>query len=118
MELWQHRRGPHALAQLLQQRWEALQHRFDFGRTLLLRRAVAAVLVVVAAVLALMPGPASSADDAVVVAARDLAAGTVLRQARSPCAGYPNRWYLTAPFGFRPRCWAGRWPHRSAVVNR
>ena len=91
MELWQHRRGPHALAPVLWQRWEALQHQFDFGRTLLLRRAVAAVFVVVAAVLALMPGPASSADDAVVVAARDLTAGTVLGASQVTLRGLPEQ---------------------------
>ncbi|HKR52381.1 MAG TPA: SAF domain-containing protein, partial [Pseudonocardiaceae bacterium] len=47
-----------------------------FGRTLLLRRAAAAVLVGVAAVLALTPEEGSLV--AAVVAARDLAPGTVL----------------------------------------
>jgi pilus assembly protein CpaB len=72
------RRGPRALEPVLRQWWEALARRSGFGRTLLLRRVIAAMLVVLAAVLALAPGRASSTDDAVVVAARDLAAGTVL----------------------------------------
>ncbi|MDQ2790474.1 MAG: hypothetical protein DLM60_06405 [Pseudonocardiales bacterium] len=70
--------GPRALGSVLRQRWEAVARRSGFGRTLLLRRTIAAALVGLAAVLALAPGRASPADDAVVVAARDLAAGTVL----------------------------------------
>jgi Flp pilus assembly protein CpaB len=75
----------------LRQRWEALQCRSGFGRTLLLRRAVATVLVGLAAVLALAPARASSADDAVVVAAQNLAAGTVLESALVTLRGIPKQ---------------------------
>lgn len=78
MRRWRDQSGAHPVAQLIGQRWEALQRRSGFGRTLLLRRAAAGVLVGLAAVLALMPSGGSSADDMVVVAARDLAPGTVL----------------------------------------
>jgi len=57
----------------------------------LLRRAIAAVLVVLAVVLALIPGRASSADEDVVVAARDLAAGTVLGASQVTLRGLPEQ---------------------------
>jgi Flp pilus assembly protein CpaB len=47
------------------------------------------MLVGLAAVLALAPGQASSADDAVVVAARDLAPGTVLEASEVTLRGLP-----------------------------
>jgi pilus assembly protein CpaB len=75
----------------LRQQWEALRCRSGFGRTLWLRRAVAAVLVGLAAVLALAPGRAGSADDAVVVAAQNLAAGTVLEPALVTLRGIPKQ---------------------------
>ena len=75
----------------MRQRWEALQRRSGFGRALLLRRATAAALVALAAVLALDPGRASSADDAVMVAARDLAAGTVLGPDLVTLRGIPEQ---------------------------
>jgi pilus assembly protein CpaB len=71
-------RSPHTVPQLLRHQWEALKRRFGFGRALLLRRAAAGVLVGLAAVLALTPSGGTSADGTVVVAARDLAPGTVL----------------------------------------
>ena len=76
MGRWRHRSGPRTVAPLLRERWDGLWHGSGFGRTLLLRRAAAAVLVGVAAVLALTPGRGSAV--AVIVAARDLAPGTVL----------------------------------------
>jgi Flp pilus assembly protein CpaB len=79
------------MAMPLRQRWEALRSRFGFGRTLLLRRAIATVLVGLAAVLALAPGRANSADDAVVVAAQNLAAGTVLEPALVTLRGIPKQ---------------------------
>jgi pilus assembly protein CpaB len=78
MGRWQHHRSPRTVAPTLRERWDALTGEFGFGRTLLLRRAAAATLVGLAAVLALAPSQGSSTDDAVVVAARDLAPGTVL----------------------------------------
>lgn len=75
----------------LRQRWETLRSRFGFGRTLLLRRAIATVLVGLAAVLALAPGRANSADDAVVVAAQNLAAGTVLEPGLVTLRGIPKQ---------------------------
>jgi Flp pilus assembly protein CpaB len=75
----------------LRQQWEALRCRSGFGWMRLLRRAVAAVLVGLAAVLALAPGRASSADDAVVVAAQNLAAGTVLEPAQVTLRGIPRQ---------------------------
>ena len=75
----------------LRQRWEALRCRSGFGWMRLLRRAVAAVLVGLAAVLALAPGRASSADDAVVVAAQNLAAGTVLEPALVTLRSIPRQ---------------------------
>lgn len=84
MARWQHPRqylkrhpgNPRTLAPLLRERWDLLWRGSGFGRTLLLRRATAAVLVGLATVLALTPGRESPV--AVVVAARDLAPGTVL----------------------------------------
>lgn len=90
MKPWQYH-GPRALEPVLRQWWEAVTRRSGFGRTLLLRRAIAAVLVVLAAVLALAPGRASSADDAVMVAARDLAAGTVLGPGLVTLRGIPQQ---------------------------
>ncbi len=76
MGRWRHHSGPRTLAPLLRERWDVLWRGSGFGRTLLLRRVAAAVLVGVAAVLALTPGKGSAV--AVMVAARDLAPGTVL----------------------------------------
>lgn len=76
---------------MLRQWWEALARRSGFGRTLLLRRVIAAMLVGLAAVLALAPGRASSTDDAVVVAARDLAAGTVLGASQVTVRALPEQ---------------------------
>ncbi|MGH3883924.1 MAG: SAF domain-containing protein [Pseudonocardiaceae bacterium] len=59
-----------------------------FGRTLLLRRATAAVLVGVAVVLAMTPGTGSAVE--VVVAARDLAPGTVLEETEVTMRGLPS----------------------------
>jgi len=69
---------PRTLAPLLRERWDALSSGSGFGRTLLLRRVAAALLVGLAVVLALTPGEGESTGDVVVVAARDLAPGTVL----------------------------------------
>ncbi|MBA2473031.1 MAG: flagellar biosynthesis protein FlgA [Pseudonocardiales bacterium] len=91
MEPRQHRRNPRALEPVLRQWWEALARRSGFGRTLLLRRVIAAMLVGLAAVLALTPGRAISPDDAVVVAARDLAAGTVLEPGLVTLRGIPEQ---------------------------
>lgn len=66
------------LAPLLRERWEVLWRGPGFTRALLLRRAGAALLVGLAAVLALSPGTGSAGGVPVVVAARDLAPGTVL----------------------------------------
>ena len=60
----------------MRERWDALRHGSGFGHTLLLRRVAAVVLVGLAALLALNRG--SSANGVVVVAARDLAPGTVV----------------------------------------
>lgn len=79
------------MAAPLRHRWEALARRSSFGRTLLLRRAIAAVLVGLAAVLAMAPGQARSADHSVVVAARDLAAGTVLEPGLVTLRGIPEQ---------------------------
>jgi pilus assembly protein CpaB len=79
------------LEPVLRQWWEALALRSGFGRTLLLRRVIAAMLVGLAAVLALTPGRAGSADDAVVVAARDLAAGTVLGASQVALRALPEQ---------------------------
>lgn len=73
MGRWRHHS---TLAPLLRERWATSWRGSGFGRTLMLRRVAAALLVGIAAVLALSPG--SAADDVVVVAARDLAPGTVL----------------------------------------
>ncbi|MDQ2884389.1 MAG: SAF domain-containing protein [Actinomycetota bacterium] len=83
--------SPRALVSVLRQRWEAVARRSGFGRTLLLRRTIAALLVGLAAVLALAPGRASPADDEVVVAARDLAAGTVLGPGLVTLRGIPEQ---------------------------
>jgi pilus assembly protein CpaB len=107
MEPWRHHRSPRAVAPLLRQRWESLKRGSGFGRAVLLRRAIAAVLVVLAAVLALIPGRASSADEDVVVAARDLAAGTVLGASQVTLRGLPEQ---VIPDG------AARVP--AAVLNR
>jgi pilus assembly protein CpaB len=57
-------------------RWDALRQGSGFSRNVFLRRVAAMVLVGLAALLALNRG--SSADGVVVVAARDLAPGTVV----------------------------------------
>jgi pilus assembly protein CpaB len=87
MGQWRHHSGPRTLAPLLRERWDVLWRGSGFGRTLLLRRATAAVLVGVAAVLALTPATGSAV--AVVVAARDLAPGTVLEAREVMMRGLP-----------------------------
>ena len=87
MGRWRHHSGPRTLAPLLRERWDVLWRGSGFGRTLLLRRATAAVLVGVAAVLALTPETGSAV--AVVVAARDLAPGTVLEASEVTMRGLP-----------------------------
>ncbi len=89
MGRWRHHSGPRTLAPLLRERWDVLWRGSGFGRTLLLRRIAAAVLVVVAAVLALAPGKGSAV--AVVVAARDLAPGTVLHASEVTMRGVPTQ---------------------------
>jgi pilus assembly protein CpaB len=64
------------LGAIVRWRWDALRQGSGFGRSVVLRRAAAMVLVGLAAVLALNRG--SSADGVMVVAARDLAPGTVV----------------------------------------
>lgn len=76
MRHWRH--PSRSLAPLLRERWDAHRQGAGFGRTLVLRRAAAAALVGLAAVLALVPARGTAATDLVVVAARDLAPGTVL----------------------------------------
>ena len=93
MGQWRHHSGPRTLAPLLRERWDVLWRGSGFGRTLLLRRAAAAVLVAVAAALALITGKGSAV--AVVVAARDLAPGTVLKASEVtmhevPAQGVPD----------------------------
>ncbi len=80
MGRWRQPSNPHTLAPMLRERWDVLWRGSGFGRTLLLRRAAAVVLVGLAAVLALTPGSSTMTRTgvAVVVAARDLAPGTVL----------------------------------------
>src|SRR5262245_15171217 len=78
MGRWQQRSGSRTLAPLLRERWEAIGRGSGFGQILVLRRAVAAVLVGLAAVLALSRGSSGNDVVAVVVAARDLAPGTVV----------------------------------------
>src|SRR5262249_12235022 len=63
---------------LLRARWEAIWRGAAFGRILMLRRVAAVVLVGRAAVLAMSRGPDEQSVVAVVVAARDLAPGTVV----------------------------------------
>ncbi|MGH3872072.1 MAG: SAF domain-containing protein [Pseudonocardiaceae bacterium] len=87
--LGKHSGNPRTLAPLLRERWDVLWRGSGFGRTLLLRRGIAAVLVGVAAVLALAPGRESSV--AVVVAARDLAPGTVLQESEVTMSGLPGQ---------------------------
>jgi anti-sigma-K factor RskA len=87
MGRWQHHNGPRTLAPLVRERWEALWRGSGFGRALLLRRAAAAVLVGVAALLALTPERGSAVS--VVVAARDLAPGTVLAASEVALYGVP-----------------------------
>lgn len=76
MRHWRH--PSRSLAPLLRERWDARRQGVSFGRTLVLRRATAAALVGLAAVLALVPARGTAATHLVVVAARDLAPGTVL----------------------------------------
>lgn len=77
MEQWRDHSGPHRLAPLVRHRWHALWHGFGFSPRILVRRVAAVVLVGIAAVLALSSHRESSVDG-VVVAARDLAPGTVV----------------------------------------
>lgn len=65
------------LALLLQQWWHARHLRFGFGRAVRVRRALATAFGVLAVVLALCPAHPSPTT-AVLVAARDLPAGSVL----------------------------------------
>ncbi|GAA2897431.1 SAF domain-containing protein [Pseudonocardia halophobica] len=65
----------------------ALLGRASWRRAVLVRRCLAGVLVVVAAVLALSPGGASTTE--VVVAARDLAPGSVVTPADLTLATWP-----------------------------
>ncbi len=87
MGRWRHHSGPRTLAPLVRERWDALWRGAGFGRALLLRRAAAAVLVGVAALLALTPGRESAVS--VVVAARDLAPGTLLQASEVSLRGVP-----------------------------
>jgi pilus assembly protein CpaB len=64
------------LGAIVRWRWDALRQGSGFGRSVFLRRVAAMVLVGLAALLALNRG--SSADGVMVVAARDLAPGTVV----------------------------------------
>jgi pilus assembly protein CpaB len=64
------------LGAVVRWRWDSLRQGSGFGRSVFLRRGAAMVLVGLAALLALNRG--SSADGAMVVAARDLAPGTVV----------------------------------------
>lgn len=64
------------LGAIVRWRWDSLRQGSGFGRSVFLRRGAAMVLVGLAALLALNRG--SSADGAMVVAARDLAPGTVV----------------------------------------
>ncbi len=61
---------------MVRQRWDSLRHGSGFGRSVLFRRIAAVALVGLAALLALSRG--SSAGGMVVVAAQDLAPGTVV----------------------------------------
>ncbi|MGH3998754.1 MAG: SAF domain-containing protein [Pseudonocardiaceae bacterium] len=87
MGRWRHGSGPRTLAPLVRERWDTLWRGSGFGRVLLLRRAAAAVLVGVAALLALTPGRGAAVS--VVVAARDLAPGTVLQASEVSLRGVP-----------------------------
>lgn len=60
----------------MRQRWDAFRQGSGFGRSVFVRRVAAMTLVGLAALLALSRG--SSVDAVVVVAARDLAPGTVV----------------------------------------
>ncbi|HEU0087301.1 MAG TPA: SAF domain-containing protein [Pseudonocardiaceae bacterium] len=71
-------RRQRTLAPLLRERWQTVWRGAGFGRPLLLRRVATVLLVGLAAVLALVPVTGSAAGVPVVVAARDLAPGTVL----------------------------------------
>src|SRR4051812_6237238 len=64
------------LGAVVRWRWDSLRQGSGFGRSVFLRRGAAMVLVGLAALLALNRG--SSADGVMVVAARDLAPGTVV----------------------------------------
>jgi Flp pilus assembly protein CpaB len=75
---WPQRSGSHTLTPLLRERSEAIWRGSGFGRTLMLRRIAAAVLVGLAGVLALSRGSSDDGVVAVVVAAQDLAPGTVV----------------------------------------
>lgn len=81
----------HTLAPLFRERWHALSRGPGFTRTLVVRRATAALLVGLAVVLALSPGTRSAAGVPVVVAARDLAPGTVLGTGEVVLRGLPEQ---------------------------
>ncbi|MGH3696840.1 MAG: SAF domain-containing protein [Pseudonocardiaceae bacterium] len=87
MGRWHQHRGRDTLAPLLRERWAAIGLGSGFGRAVALRRVAAVVLVGLAAMLALSRG--SSADTVVVVAARDLAPGTVVEADQVTLLGLP-----------------------------
>lgn len=72
------RRAARTLAPLLADRVATAWRGGGWARMVLLRRAVAGLLIILAAVLALSPAVGSAPGATVVVAARDLAPGTVL----------------------------------------
>ncbi|MQA15942.1 MAG: flagellar biosynthesis protein FlgA [Pseudonocardiaceae bacterium] len=90
---------PRTLAPLLHDRLATAWHGSGWSRTVLLRRAAAGLLVGLAAVLALSPQAGSSPGVEVVVAARDLAPGTVLDRAAVTLQALPEG---TAPDGAMP----------------
>lgn len=83
-------RGTASLAPLLRERLNAAWHGSGWSRTVLLRRTVAGLLVVLAAVLALTPQAGSAPGTPIVVAARDLTPGTVLRAGDVRLAPLPS----------------------------
>ena len=87
MRRWHKHLGRDTLAPLMWERWTAIGQGSGFGRALVLRRVAAVVLVGLAAILALSRG--SPADTVVVVAARDLAPGTVVEAEQVTLRGLP-----------------------------
>lgn len=96
MRRWRRAAGPRTLAPLLRDRVAAAWRGSGWRRVLLLRRIAAGLLVGLAAVLALGPQAGSSPRAQVVVAARDLAPGTVLDVAAVALRELPRH---TAPDG-------------------